>query len=144
MRVRRIGSLALIAALMGLVASSTKPAAATYYGGRGGLLAYATWDVSHPLQIRTKTNTAVGSSTGARVPFEATKSFNEPTLAAQDPGYAFAHWGGDYWVFLVPSGGSTTVYQVNGMTGAISSTTAAPGRTIVGAGVSTCAPVVVL
>jgi len=72
------------------------------------------------------------------------KSFNEPTLAAQDPGYAFAQWGGDYWVFLVRSGGSTTVYQVDGMTGAIESTTAAPGRTIVGAGVSTCAPVVVL
>ena len=72
------------------------------------------------------------------------KSFNEPTLAASDPGYAFAHWGGDYWVFLIRNGEpSTNVYQVDGMTGAIESTTPTQNRTIVGAGVSTCAPVVI-
>ena len=59
-------------------------------------------------------------------------------------GYAFAHWGGDYWVFLIKnSEASTTVYQVNGMTGAITSTTPTTGRVIVGAGVPTCAPVVI-
>ena len=71
-------------------------------------------------------------------------SYPLPTLAGTMTGYAFAHWGGDYWVFLLKNGEtSTTVYQVSGMTGMITSTTPAPGRTIVGAGVSTCAPVVV-
>ena len=73
------------------------------------------------------------------------KSYDEPTLAGDMAGYAFAHWGGDFWVFLQKSGEfQSTVYQVDGMTGAIKSTTAAPGRTIVGAGVSTCAPTVIL
>ena len=71
-------------------------------------------------------------------------AFDEPTLAGTMTGYAFAHWGGDYWVFLIKnSEASTTVYQVNGMTGAITSTTPTTGRVIVGAGVSTCAPVVI-
>ena len=68
-------------------------------------------------------------------------SFNEPTLAGSTNGYAFAHWGGDYWVFLSQQA-MTTVYQVDHTSGAITSTTLAPGRTVVGAGVSTCAPVV--
>ncbi|MBX3159780.1 MAG: hypothetical protein KF773_27670 [Deltaproteobacteria bacterium] len=73
------------------------------------------------------------------------KEFPLPQLAGTMTGYAFAHWGGDYWVFLLKNGeSSTTVYQVNGQTGAITSTTPAPGRTIVGAGVSTCAPVVIM
>jgi len=72
-------------------------------------------------------------------------SFPQPTLAGTMTGYAFAHWGGDYWVFLLKNGESaTTIYQVSGSTGAITSTTPTAGRTIVGAGVSTCAPVVVL
>lgn len=73
------------------------------------------------------------------------KSYDEPTLAGDMAGYAFAHWGGDFWVFLQKSGEfQSTVYQVDGATGTIESTTAAPGRTIVGAGVSTCAPTVIL
>lgn len=72
-------------------------------------------------------------------------TYNQPTLAGTNTGYAFAHWGGDFWVFLIKNGEpSTTVYQVNGMTGAIDGTTPTTGRTIVGAGVSTCAPVVIL
>ena len=59
--------------------------------------------------------------------------------------WAFAFWGGDFWIFLTKgSETATTVYQIDGMTGTIKGTTAAPGRTIVGAGVSTCAPVVIL
>ena len=58
--------------------------------------------------------------------------------------WAFAFYGGDYWLFLMKgSETSTTVYQVNGMTGAISGMTHTTGRVIVGAGVSTCAPVVI-
>lgn len=71
-------------------------------------------------------------------------TFDEPSLAGTMTGYAFAHWGGDYWVFLIKnSEASTTVYQVDGATGAITSTTPTTGRVIVGAGVSTCAPVVI-
>ncbi|HET9991599.1 MAG TPA: hypothetical protein VFQ65_23890, partial [Kofleriaceae bacterium] len=71
-------------------------------------------------------------------------TFPEPTLAGTMTGYAFAHWGGDYWVFLIKnSEASTTVYQVDGTTGAITSTTPTTGRVIVGAGVSTCAPVII-
>jgi hypothetical protein len=82
------------------------------------------------------------------------KSFNPttaPTLVAlkgQGAAWAFAFWGGDFWVFLQKSTILTTepntkVYQVDGMTGALKSTTDATGRIIVGAGVSTCAPVVI-
>jgi hypothetical protein len=71
-------------------------------------------------------------------------AFDEPSLAGTMTGYAFAHWGGDYWVFLIKnSEASTTVYQVDGTTGTITSTTPTSGRVIVGAGVSTCAPVVI-
>ncbi len=70
-------------------------------------------------------------------------SYPQPTLAGTNTGYAFAHWGGDFWVFLIKnSEPSTTVYQVDGATGAIKSMTPTTGRTIVGAGVSTCAPTV--
>lgn len=73
------------------------------------------------------------------------QAFTVPQLAGNQSAYAFAHWGGDYWVFLQkPTDANTTVYQVDGTTGAIESMTPAPGRTIVGAGVSTCAPTVVL
>ncbi|MGE5186926.1 MAG: hypothetical protein ACM31C_32970 [Acidobacteriota bacterium] len=72
------------------------------------------------------------------------QSFPEPTLAGTDAGYAFAFWGGDFWVFFIHSGDAESkVYQVDGHTGAIKGTTSSMGRTIVGAGVSTCAPVVI-
>ena len=66
------------------------------------------------------------------------------TLSGTPMAWAFAAWGGDFWIFLQRSNDSSTkVYQVDGMTGAIESTTTANGRSIVGAGVSTCAPVIV-
>jgi hypothetical protein len=71
-------------------------------------------------------------------------TYMQPTLAGTNTGYAFAHWGGDYWVFLIKNAEpSTTVYQIDGATGAIVGTTPTTGRTIVGAGVSTCAPIVI-
>jgi hypothetical protein len=75
----------------------------------------------------------------------ALKTYDEPALSgASMAGYAFAHWGGDYWVFLIRSTDpSTVVFQVDGMMGTIKSTTPTTGRTVVGAGVSTCAPVVI-
>jgi hypothetical protein len=75
----------------------------------------------------------------------AITTYNLPTLAATGAGYAFAHWGGDFWVFLIKMGEpSTTVYQVDGTNGTIKGTTPTTARTIVGAGVSTCAPTVIL
>jgi hypothetical protein len=71
-------------------------------------------------------------------------TYMQPTLAGTNTGYAFAHWGGDFWVFLIKNAEpSTTVYQVDGATGVIEGTTPTTGRTIVGAGVSTCAPIVI-
>lgn len=76
---------------------------------------------------------------------QVSKLYDEPTLASDGAGYAFAHWGGSFWVFLQKMTEThTTVYEVDGQTGQIKSTTPAAGRTIVGAGVSTCAPTVIL
>jgi hypothetical protein len=68
-----------------------------------------------------------------------------PTLQGPPMAWAFAFWGGDYWIFLAKgTETNTSVYQIDGGNGNIKSTTPAPGRLIVGAGVSTCAPVVIL
>ena len=55
--------------------------------------------------------------------------------------FAFATWGGDFWIFVRTYGlGETTdVYRVSS-TGALSLVAENTGLTIVGAGVSTCAP----
>jgi hypothetical protein len=54
--------------------------------------------------------------------------------------WAFAFWGGDFWVFLKKDmEQATTVYHVVGATGAVTSWPLM-GRSIGGAGVSTCAP----
>jgi hypothetical protein len=76
----------------------------------------------------------------------AQMTFNLPqTLAGEPMAWAFAAWGGDFWIFLMKgSETQTTVYQVGGTTGQIKGMTSAPGRRIVGAGVSTCAPTVIL
>jgi hypothetical protein len=73
----------------------------------------------------------------------AVKTFSLPALKGAPMAWAFAYYGGDYWVFLMKGTDTTTsVYQVNGMTGVITSTTPTQ-RKIVGAGVSTCAPTVI-
>ena len=67
------------------------------------------------------------------------------TLAGQPAAWAFAHWGGDFWVFLARDiDPSTTVYKVNGQTGAVGAALPNTGRMIVGAGVSTCAPTTIM
>ena len=65
--------------------------------------------------------------------------------------WAFAFWGGDFWVFLAkqPPGifdppEFTTVYQFDASNGMLKGMTPTTNRTIVGAGVSTCAPTVIL
>jgi hypothetical protein len=73
------------------------------------------------------------------------KDFAEPGITQTNPALAFAHWGGDYWAFVMDrTDPSSTVYQMDGVTGAMKSTTQNTGRYIVGAGVSTCAPLVIL
>jgi hypothetical protein len=62
---------------------------------------------------------------------------SEPTA------WAFAFYGGDYFVFLATEDSTTTnVSQINGSNGSVIGT-ASTNTTIVGAGVSTCAPTVI-
>lgn len=74
----------------------------------------------------------------------AVQTFNLPTLSGTPLAWAFAFFGGDYFVFLMRDiETSTTVYQIDGGNGAVKGMTATGTRNIVGAGVSTCAPVVI-
>lgn len=82
----------------------------------------------------------INKATGA-----ADKTFNEPSLSGTPQAWAFGFYGGDYWIFLMTEFDvATQVYQVDGTTGSIKSMTDTTSRIIVGAGVSTCAPVVIL
>ncbi|MDP3151691.1 MAG: hypothetical protein Q8N23_03405 [Archangium sp.] len=68
--------------------------------------------------------------------------FEAQALAGVPRAWAFAFWGGDFFVFLERSTDSSTkVWRVNGSTGAVTAAVGDTSRTIVGAGVSTCAPV---
>jgi len=70
-------------------------------------------------------------------------SFALPGLQGQPIDWAFAFWGGDFWVFLRrDTDPSTRVYRINSSTGAMQVALPSTGRSIVGAGVSTCAPVI--
>lgn len=63
-----------------------------------------------------------------------------PGIAGPPQSWAFAFWGAQYWVFLKRMGeASTQVYRVKA-DGTLSTAVPNTGRTIVGAGVSTCAP----
>ena len=54
-------------------------------------------------------------------------------------GWAFAHWGGTFWLFHAPAGSSqVTEYDFDAATSKTAKT--GLGFVIVGAGVSTCAP----
>jgi hypothetical protein len=75
----------------------------------------------------------------------AIKTYPLPALAGTPAAWAFAFWGGDFWIFLMKGfETSTTVYQIDGTNGMVKGNTPASGRTIVGAGVSTCAPTIIL
>jgi hypothetical protein len=74
----------------------------------------------------------------------AVRSFPASALAGTPNAWAFAFWGGDFWIFLKRSGDpSTIVYRMNGATGAVTTPIPNSGRNIVGAGVSTCAPIMI-
>ena len=70
--------------------------------------------------------------------------FEAPGLSGVPRAWAFAFWGGDFFIFLQrATDSSTVVWKMNGTTGVLTSAVADTGRTIVGAGVSTCAPVLI-
>lgn len=59
--------------------------------------------------------------------------------------WAIAFWGGDFWLFMRATGAaSTRVYRVDGKTFEQRVVIPDTGRGIVGAGVSTCAPLVLI
>jgi hypothetical protein len=60
------------------------------------------------------------------------------SVGQQGDAWAFAFWGGSFWVFTSP-GGTTTVTRFDPMTNQETTATTING-TVVGAGVSTCAP----
>ncbi len=74
----------------------------------------------------------------------AIKTYSLAALKGVPMAWAFAYYGGDYWVFLMKAtDASTIVYQIDGTNGTVKGTTPT-SRKIVGAGVSTCAPTVIL
>lgn len=62
---------------------------------------------------------------------------SELPVGSKDDAFAFAFWGGDFWVFTGRAG--TSVHRFRPADGTTSTVTTLPS-TIVGAGVSTCAP----
>jgi hypothetical protein len=61
------------------------------------------------------------------------------TIGGSMDAFAYAFWGGDFWIFTAPSAGATTVTRYD-PTASTTTTVASFGSTVVGAGVSTCAP----
>ena len=69
------------------------------------------------------------------------KMVDSHDLAGTDigSGWAFAFWGGDFWLFTAPNG-SSEIDQYQWSAGATNTVKQDLGYVIVGAGVSTCAP----
>ncbi len=65
-----------------------------------------------------------------------------PTVDASSGGFAFSFWGGDFWFYTANGTPSTSVTHYVSATQTASVVLNDIGFTIVGAGVSTCAPVV--
>jgi hypothetical protein len=71
-------------------------------------------------------------------------TYPAPSLQGTPRAWAFAFWGGHFWIFLErKSDTSTVVYDMDASDGSLTTAIPSTGRTIVGAGVSTCAPVVI-
>lgn len=69
-------------------------------------------------------------------------TFDASSIAGDPHDWAFAFWGGKFWIFLRrDTDPSTVVYEMDAMNGNLSTAIGDTGRTIVGAGVSTCAPI---
>jgi hypothetical protein len=97
------------------------------------------WFPSDSTGLSTPRVEQIDKTSGAAI-----KTYMLPTLLGPPLAWAFAFWGGDYWVFLAKDlDAQSTVYQIDGANGSIKSMTAAMGKLVVGAGVSTCAPTVI-
>ncbi len=81
------------------------------------------------------------SSSVAELDRATAKVIGKKAVPGLDVGmaWAFAHWGGDFWLFTAPTGKSQ-VTQFNFETGTADTVKTGLTITIVGAGVSTCAP----
>ena len=65
-------------------------------------------------------------------------------LQGNPQAWAFAFWGGDFWIFLKHyNEPSTKVHRMHSKDGTLDTPLPDTGRRIVGAGVSTCAPVTI-
>ena len=79
-----------------------------------------------------------------KVTGSALRTFTMGDLNGAPNAWAFAFHGGSFWVFLKRDYEDYTwIHQINAATGAIVDSKEAYGRRIVGAGVSTCAPVII-
>jgi hypothetical protein len=75
---------------------------------------------------------------------EETEAINVTGIDGQPNAWAFAHWGGDFWLFYKSqSDPSSCVLRVK-RSGVVEEVLTDTGRYIVGAGVSTCAPLYIL
>ena len=69
------------------------------------------------------------------------QSYPLANLKGQALAWAFAFWGGDFWIFLQRlQDASTHVWRLDGATGKVIDVVPNTGFVIVGAGVSVCAP----
>jgi len=76
---------------------------------------------------------------------KALRSIPLSAIGGMPVAWAFAFWGGDFWLFLQrASDASTVVYRVNSQTGELTTPIPDSGKRIVGAGVSTCAPLTII
>lgn len=75
---------------------------------------------------------------------EETTSYPINSIDGEPNAWAFAHWGGNFYLFYKSqTDPSTRVFELNGETGAVEEVVSDSGRYIVGAGVSTCAPLII-
>jgi hypothetical protein len=65
------------------------------------------------------------------------------SLAGSPEAWAFAFWGGDFWIFLKRATDSSTQVHHVKPDGTLTTPLPSTNRTIVGAGVSTCAPITI-
>jgi hypothetical protein len=98
--------------------------------GDAKLFGFFTTDPAHLAQI---------DKTTAATP----QAISLPTVDATNGGYAFSFWGGSYWFYTASDTDNTKVTRYDPTTTPPTTTVAVPELTftIVGAGVSTCAPV---
>jgi hypothetical protein len=97
--------------------------------GTGDGRLYAFW----PNQIGAGSNVAEIDKTNAHIVARSSLPIGAATVA-----FAFAFWGGDFWIFTSP-GGPSDVNRFRPSDGTTTLMTSHPSA-IVGAGVSTCAP----